>query len=223
MKVLVLIIASDTLPVYAEHKMIWKSYMNSHPLIDSYFVQYADIESPTITDNTLWLPGQECFSGIMTKTIDGLRLLMKNHDYVVRTNLSSLWIFPNLIQRLEALPKERVYAGDILNAYGVTFVSGAGIIMSNDVAQLLVENRHITNVNIIDDVDIGAIMGQLNIPPIQNKRTDFNSLSTLEHNKSILDYAAYHFRIKHENDHYRYEEPYMMWEVIRLFALNSLN
>ena len=42
MKVLLLIISSDTDPIYAEHRKVWSSYMNSNPQIECYFIQYRD-------------------------------------------------------------------------------------------------------------------------------------------------------------------------------------
>ena len=91
MKVLMLIISSDTEPVYQEHRKIWSSYMNSNSQIDTYFIQYRD-GPQEIEGNTFWLNGKESFQSIITKTLDSLDyfLKIKSYDFIVRTNMSSL-------------------------------------------------------------------------------------------------------------------------------------
>ena len=40
MNVLILIISSTNIPTYEYNKRVWLSYMNTHPSIDSYFIEY---------------------------------------------------------------------------------------------------------------------------------------------------------------------------------------
>lgn len=210
MKVLMLIISSDTDPVYAEHRKVWSSYMNSSPDIDSYFIQYHD--GPQELDgNIFWLTGKESFKGIIAKTIDSLDyfLKQKEYDYVVRTNMSSFWNFKALLSHLDTLPKERVYSAIIGNHNGIPFASGSGFIMSQDVAKLLVDNRKIAeSVGIIDDVDIGYTMRELGIPILAGRRTDFYSMNMYLSHK--YDPTAYHYRIKWNDPRKRHEEPEVM-------------
>ena len=70
-----LIISSDTDPVYAEHRKVWSSYMNSYKEIECYFIQYRD-GPQEIEGNTFWLNGQESFPAILTKTLDNAKLFL---------------------------------------------------------------------------------------------------------------------------------------------------
>ncbi len=210
MKVLMLIISSDTDPVYQEHRKIWSSYMNSNSQIDTYFIQYRD-GPQEIEGNTFWLNGKESFQSIITKTLDSLDyfLKIKSYDFIVRTNMSSLWNFNALLSYLETLPSEKVYNGIIGNHMGIYFASGSGFIMTPDVAKLLIENRSITeSVKIIDDVDIGFTLEKIGITPSLGRRND-----TL-----VYDKTSYHYRIKIED---RAKEFEIMNSLLNIINSNS--
>ena len=202
MKVLMLIISSDTDPVYAEHRKVWSSYMNSNSQIECYFIQYRD-GVQAIEGNTFWLNGVESFPAILTKTLDSIEYFLKNdYDFIVRTNMSSLWNFNVLLNYLETLPKEGVYNGAIGNHRGIEFVSGSGFIMSPDVARLLIENRQITeSCGVMDDVDIGYTMMKLGIKATWGRRCDTYNYNT----------EAYHYRARHTN---RYTEASIMKSIL---------
>jgi len=212
-----LVISSDTEPVYEKHREVWRSYMNKNPYIESYFIQYRDGPSG-IEGDTFWLTGKESFQGIITKTIDSLKFFLNkdSYDFIIRTNMSSLWNFKALLSFLETLPKEGVYSGIIGNYRGTQFASGSGFIMSIDVAKLLINNRTIAeSSNIIDDVDIGYTMNKLGVGIIPGKRTDFYSMEMyLSHN---YDSSQYHYRVKWNNASLRYEEAEVMENLLHRF------
>jgi len=86
------------------------------------------------------------------------------YDYVWRTNLSSVLDFAGLERFILSLNKPNgLYAGYIglgsLNDGSSTFfASGAGFLMSRDVALYVVSNRDSLRWDIIDDVAIGALL-----------------------------------------------------------------
>lgn len=210
MKVLMLIISSDTEPIYAEHRKVWSSYMNSNPDIKCYFIQYRD-GPQEIEGNIFWLNGKESFSAIITKTLDSLEFFLNkySYDFIVRTNLSSVWNFNTLLKHLETLPREKVYNGFIGNHEGIYFASGSGFIMTPDVAKLLIENRTITeSVKIMDDVDIGYTLHIVGISPSLGRRND-----TL-----IYDETSYHYRLRIVD---RTKEYDLMNNLLNVIKINN--
>ena len=171
-----LVISSQNHPVYVQHKAIWDTYMKSHPDIECYFIEFTSaVLSPLLTSTTLFLRGRESYPGILDKTIRALDYFTrrKQYDYVIRTNLSSVWIFPKLMRFLETAPRTGLYGGCIGTNQPWPYISGAGITLSWDVVQLLLQNRHLTYLNkFIDDVDIGFACIQLGIPTTPVPRVD---------------------------------------------------
>ncbi len=115
MKILVLIIASDNLPVYVEEQKIWRAYMHLNPKhVEAYFIK-ADptLSTPfAIKEDIIWARGAENVRpGVLNKTLLAFEALLPRlheFDYVIRTNLSSFYVFPRLFTFLETLPKEQL-------------------------------------------------------------------------------------------------------------------
>jgi hypothetical protein len=219
MKILMLVISSDTSPVYARHREVWKTYMKSHPDIDCYFITYRPLVFiPTRTDDTLILRGFDHYETIYRKTIEALEYFLprKAYDYVVRTNLSSVWDLKGLRSYLETAPRMQVYAGQsIVHAdTGITFASGAGIVMSLDVARTLLANqRSVGWVSMYDDVAIGKANG---LPPTPLPRVDFVSLAHYDAHHDKIPPGTFHYRIKHTDwQGTRMEEPVIMSRLLR--------
>jgi len=174
MRILILIVSSDNLPVYKKEKELWRTYMTSHPEIDAYFIESrVDVSTTYIDNQTIYTHGEESYEQIIHKTLDALQFCMSTHyDYIIRTNLSTVWDLKTLYTYLQNCPKEQFYAGQYgpyynkqCNRHWLYFVGGMGIIMSKDVATLLLENRTITeSFKEIDDVDIGYTMHLLKVP-----------------------------------------------------------
>ena len=206
MKVLILIISNETYQVYIKHKQIWLKYMNLDPIFDCFFIEYHPEKGNIIEGNTIFIKGNESFHpGIREKTIDCFDYFLKcdtKYDYIIRTNLSSLWNFKSLLTHLKTLPKEGVYAGVIGNAGTkclVNYASGSGIIMTPDIVNIIIQNRHICNeMNFIDDVDFGYLLHTFNIFPTPIGRVDIyndDMLHSFQYNSDV-----YHYRIKYEGD-----------------------
>lgn len=207
-----LIISSDTDPVYAEHRKVWSSYMNSYKDIECYFIQYRD-GPQAIEGNTFWLRGKESFPNILSKTIDSIKYFLKNdYDFIIRTNLSSLWNFKVLLDYLQTLPREGVYNGFIGSHKNSQFASGSGYIMTPDICDLLIENRQVAeSYGEMDDTAVGFTLNKLGINPSIGRRND----------RMLYDENSYHYRfVCHSTE--RMKEASHMMRVLENFYSSTL-
>jgi hypothetical protein len=216
-----LVISSDTFPVYKHHREVWRTYMKSHPNVDCYFLQSSPLVFvPTLTDDTLFLRGTERYGSILAKTLAGLEYFLRRpYTHVVRTNLSSVWDFKALVSYLQTLPSSRVYGGMLCDGDGTMYpyASGAGILFTRDTAEALLAHRRLAlSVGIIDDVDIGHTMRTLQIPLTAAPRMDFISLAHYEKTHDTIPPGTFHYRVKHQDYRGdRMEEPEMMRRLLR--------
>jgi hypothetical protein len=169
-------------------------------------VYFVEAGEPRITDDTVVVPGTETWDGILGKTLEALKTLhAETYPYVLRTNLSSVWNFPRLLDRIETLPRDRLYAGFHGLYHGtIPYISGAGILMSRDVVScLLAHEADGLAMPVVDDVAIGAVLHAQGIPlgpPIP--RVDLRNPTT------PIPSDGVHYRVKMVEGHSReYELP----------------
>ena len=203
--------------MYKEHKKVWRT--NTHPLVTTVFVEHStEVETITLSEDTLLVPGEETYVGIVKKTIEALEYFLqdKSYTHILRTNLSSVWHFPRLINDLRKRPYTGLYGGCVGNIIGINFVSGAGIHMTRDVALLLLENREKAyKTGIIDDVDFANSLGHTSVKITEiSNRFDITDASSFDSLKNNIPSHVCHFRIKQTNGD-RGIEPQMMTELIK--------
>lgn len=226
LKTLILIIATDDKPAYRELQKIWEAYMNSDPEhFEAYFLR-ADPKLATkfqINKNEIILKTYEGFvPGILNKSIMALEALqprLNEFDYVVRTNLSSFYSYPRLLNFLQTLPSKKCLCGvsmrevdkPYLKLGEIPFISGAGIILSSDLAQLLAKNHHKLEkykTELPDDVFIGLFFHRYGIPHNYAKRYDYFTYQTWQNSKNNIPEDAFHFRAKYSYNLRTEEDPY---------------
>lgn len=154
--ILNLIITSYNFPLYSELVEQWKRYMNICPEVLSYFLvndpsQFQNqkdygksfkIENEFIYFNVPEIP----IPGIFEKTIKAMEIFSKqeimwnNVEYVIRTNLSSFYIWDRVISHMKDMPKTRLIGGGINMTPIPPYVSGCGMIMSKDMCELLISS-----------------------------------------------------------------------------------
>lgn len=222
MRILMLVISSDTFPVYAKHREIWRQYMKRFPNIDCYFITYSSmIFVPTISQDrcTLYMRGIERYGTIIGKTVDALRYFdLSKYTYVVRTNLSCVWNFYTLLDYLQDKPRSHFYSGQLGTnpETGIQFASGCGFILSPDVCQVLIQNKpSLVSFPGFDDVAVAKVLRDYGIYPKSQPRTDFVSLAHYDEHHDKVPAGSFHFRVKHENylgD--RMEEPIVMKKIV---------
>ena len=217
-KLVILIIDSDD-PVYIIHRNAWRCYMNSDPEILALFIRNDPMcEEPTLdlSANTLKFKGTESLvPGILNKTLDGFNFCLRHFsfDHILRTNISSFFVFPLLKEHvLSALPRIGCYAGPPA-VTPVPFASGAGFFISPDIANILVSNRDKSPAHLPDDVAIGYFLNTLQIPIYPLQRFDFTFDSDTHNDAEKLAAAAgmhtHTFRVKNQYDRMRFDDHYM--------------
>jgi hypothetical protein len=212
-RVLVLVIASFNNPAYTKMKEIWERRC----IPDMWFIRckpasqwigdlFDDASSPNsmfeldVENRTLFVKGDECLiPGILSKTVEAISFFFLHrkevYDYVWRTNLSSVLDVNGLLSFVNKIDVDKgVYGGCIGKepSTNILFASGAGFLMSRDVALNLVENKSQLRYDLIDDVAIGALLeprfGILRIDRcwVQTGGEDIKNL--------VLNEGIFHFR-----------------------------
>ena len=189
-KAIILIIASNDSQIYTNARNIWKKYMHTEPSIKVIFI-YEKLHSPLVDyceDHDLIFENIECkVKGVITieKTIEAMKIIDKkyNYDFLIRTNIATVWDFNKLKINLDSLPKEKCYAGYHIsvtknNNIGkvdyypcdINYVSGTDIILSEDLVNLILLNTDKLLYYTHDDVSTGYFLNtQNNIPIIPLK------------------------------------------------------
>lgn len=160
-KIIFLIISSDNEEVYSQMKELQPTIYNRYSNQVKYFFieNRSGLSADVVEDNNyLYITGSESFiPGIYQKSIKAIEYVTNNYsfDYVIRTNLSTIWHMNNLFSLLDNQPKERFAGGYAFQG----FISGTGIIMSRDVGILVYSNSNGSYIG--DDLAISqTIQGQ---------------------------------------------------------------
>jgi hypothetical protein len=214
-----LVIACETHPLFKQLKVEW--IKNTHPSVKNIFIQYSsNIDQITLVDDdTLFLPGTESFEGITRKTVESLEYFLNyiNFTHVIRTNLSSVWHYPRLISYLNTREMTGLFTGVMGTDNSRYFISGAGMYMSRDVAELLVRNKEkVYTYSFQDDLAVSYALDDLGVKLTStSNRIDLITPELFETNKYSIPTNIHHFRLKQVGD--RSVEPKFMKELIELF------
>jgi hypothetical protein len=164
---------------------IQRQYMHENASIDAYFITFDEmLTKPVIIDgDMIYIKGKERLVNIMYKTMASLRYIVehlgKEYDYLVRTNVSTVLHYTNLLKYLQTATRENLYSGGKLtrlnwelatneiserrqnqrNAYrGILYFQGIGIILSKDVVSRLLNVFDELEYEIVDDVSFGLMI-----------------------------------------------------------------
>jgi len=198
-KILTLVLASDTPIVYTQFQSIWRMYMKSHPDIDCYFYK-ADpaLESEyRLDDDTLWIRGEESLDNVYEKTLKAFEYFAKNfqnYDFVFRPNISSFVVFPKYVDFCQTLSKTRLVSAFVGGEGDNTFPSGSGFTMSTDVVLELLKDK--PPVVFVDDVTIGTWLHTKGIPIHPAPRCDFVHNSYVPYFLNGNKETTFHYRVK---------------------------
>lgn len=190
MKLVILVIASDNLTIYGTHQLFWRTYAKCHPDVNVYFVRQSESVTNThVEGDTIWSNGREATERVFEKTVEAFKILQNSeYDYIIRTNLSSVWNFTRLIEFCKTLPKENVFCGVL----GNPGISGAGMILSPDIVTKLVKHSKDIDRCMWDDIDFGKISVKCGIPCTRGFRYDPHTRDQVDSQYTL----GYHFYLK---------------------------
>jgi hypothetical protein len=205
-RVLMLVLASDTSPIYVEFQSLWRQYMTSHPNIDCYFYKgdSTQEEEYKCVDNTLTIridDGYDTIYNKMCKAFAYFEAKLDDYDYVYRPNLSSFIVFKNYLETLCALHTtqsipERFCSAVIGEKDGLKFPSGSGFTITPDIVKYMLHNPRPKYIE--DDVTVGLILKDMGIKITPVHRVDILT----EQNRNLIESIdidninVFHYRLK---------------------------
>ena len=147
-KAIFLVLASDNDPIYKFFKTVWESYMFENPNIRVFFTYGQGTTFDRKEYDLVYDDLKETYTPpyMTTKVTRAMDHINQNYayDYLIRTNLSTFWVFDSILKRLDTLPKQRCLAGKI-GWIKPEFVTGTSMIISSDLIEPLLENQHLIN------------------------------------------------------------------------------
>lgn len=203
MKLLCLVLASDTTPLYQSLLDQWRRFAHLNPAITTIFFM-ADPNATEVVqcyDDVCIVKGPETLEFVPKKfftTLHAFRDTFSSYDFIFRTNLSSFVYFPRLLALCERITSRSRFCSAIQGIYKVPFPSGSGFLISPDVASLLVDEYHmVEHLPYLDDVIVGHILHKHNISIQDAIRFEIPESFSLD---TCVDLAKegiqYHIRIK---------------------------
>jgi len=227
MKILHLVLYSKS-PVYDKMIEVTNLYYNKFKDVDTFYYCYDNtiVNEFEYKDNILYIKGSETWLGILSKTLSALKICFDNsYDYVIRSNCSTIVDFDNLKNILSS--RNYNYAGFHIydlqwidpysgihdsKLFGLKYVSGTCIILSNQCARQLIDHSHLLDCKIVDDISIGLFLKNncdiypenlcvevLHSAPLVNSRPktieDYEFINTLIE-KRINEYSPVFYRNK---------------------------
>lgn len=200
-RVLVLVLASDTEPLYCKLQSLWRTA--SHPRVDILFVKaHPNLQGDDfVHENTIYIGCPETLDDVYTKQMRAFKLLLPrltNYAFVFRTNLSSHVDLPIYLEYCETLPRSNVYRGVIGTHGETTFASGSGFTITPDLIERLV--RENPPEVFVDDVSFGAAITSWGVPIVPAYREDYTPGGWLAHaNCPGGSRFCFHRRVKSPN------------------------
>jgi hypothetical protein len=193
-RLLVLVLSGGLKPVYYVQRAFWRVLAERvQPLgVQVYLISTAPgIDAPVMDKETIHFPENSTADAADTynyyryasSSVDRYIEMMSyvydkrppGHDapYVMRSTLASFWCFSRLLRWLDGMPRTNFGAGvHGLMEDGTQFLSGAGFVLSADVAHSLVRHSNQLNRTQFDDVAIGHQLRKMGVHTFPMARID---------------------------------------------------
>jgi hypothetical protein len=135
-----------------------------------------------VEEDTIYIKGNELplVPNMLLKTKKAIDYIHSNYEYeyIINTNLSSLWNIPRLLSLYNEIPRNHFFGGHVMFDY---FITGTGIIISSDLIPTFL-NINVYNYSNNNDVTISHYMIKQHIPiynleHLQNYKLDWQILN----------------------------------------------
>lgn len=168
MKLLILSIYSRN-SCYDKMLEVQRKYIHNYKDVDSYFIQSSNKynEEIYVKNDMIYIRGVEDYSTILDKSLKAMKFLKeknnKDYDFIIRTNISTIFNIPKLINLLNEYRNiEHLYGGDIIgiirNNRHIRLALGTCIILSKKISDIMIEKIDLFNHTIEDDVSFGLFV-----------------------------------------------------------------
>lgn len=175
MKILNLVLYSNSSQEHNEgyeqmQQILSRYYKTFEPNILTIFFKYSD--ETKLKDNILHIKGVESLvPGVLEKTLKAFEYCKNmEFDYLIRSNVSTIINFNNLVKELEQNPIQFYGGGKVLELqwqgggitdstwYGTKFVCGTSIILTKSALNFILNSQHLIHSSIVDDLAIAILM-----------------------------------------------------------------
>jgi hypothetical protein len=146
----------------------------------------------------------ELHSTIGIRTLSAFEFILNDSkwEYLWRANVSNYVYAPRLLSIIETLPNNSLAAGEI-NYFGdIPYLSGAGYLLSRDVVERIIENTRLWNNAYLDDVALGLLLLDLDIPLLRVERLSISDVSQLDlyTRSELVKYASFRCNGLHDRN-----------------------
>ena len=212
-KLIILVLASYDYEVYKKLRKVQLEYYNLNPDVRVFMV-YGNLppENPGENDLVFYDIEENYYPGMITKTVRAMKYIEENYDYdfMLRTNISTFWDFNTLLQRIETMPKENCFTGNLRTCTykkqkSPSYVAGVNLILSRDLVKKIADNEDIVcSVDLPEDWVLSQYLIDQGHTP---KHTSPRAIRFMENYEHPLDIDSVYRDIedakKNNQDHYR--------------------
>ena len=209
---------------YLEKYQILKQYQKLYldkfkDSIKYFFLEYKEniIENIIEIDDFIFLKGKEnpIIPNLLVKNIEAINYIKTKYDFdfILRTNLSSIWNIPKLLSLYDKIPKSNFFGGYVV---ANSFITGTGIFISKDLLEkLLTINSN--SYTCFDDVAISTHMTNQGI-----RMANFDILSNYKMNFQILNENESDINAHtHENNHLEINDTTYIDDILYFRVKNA--
>jgi len=160
--------------------------------IKFFFVEYNKNITEDIleVDNFIYIKGVEepIIPNMLVKKLKAMNYIETNYkfDYIINTNLSTFWNIPVLLSLYNNIPRNNFFGGHVIFN---SFITGTGIIFSNDLMPILLTLNPSTFGQLNEDQAISHFLESKNIPIFHLENLEKYKLNyqILDENETNID------------------------------------